>query len=225
MEPFQNWKEVMAPYYERAAFMLGSSKYKREFVEDEYLKAVASDMGRGDSYKPVDYVGVYFGDTQKEKDPYFKGLGPLRKGCTECAGCMVGCRENAKNTLDKNYLFFAQDYGAEILAETQVKKMEFKDGGYHIHTESQTNFFSKDKKVFRSRGLVVSGGVLGTLKLLFEQKFVHKTLPNLSDKLGHNILTNSEMIAGVGGSSHKLNHGIAISRVFNPDEKHTYRIV
>jgi cholesterol oxidase len=215
---FKNWKEVMAPYYERAAFMLGSSKYKREFVEDEYLKAVANDMGRGDSYKPVDYVGVYFGDTQKEKDPYFKGLGPLRKGCTECAGCMVGCRENAKNTLDKNYLFFAQDYGAEILAETQVKKIEFKEGEYLIHTESQTNFFSKNRKTFRSKGLVVSGGVLGTLKLLFEQKFVHKTLPNLSDKLGHNILTNSEMIAGVGGSTHKLNHGIAISRVFNPDE-------
>jgi cholesterol oxidase len=56
------------------------------------------------------------------------------------------------------------------------------------------------------------------LKLLFEQKFIHKTLPNLSDKLGENILTNSEMIAGVGGAPEKLNHGVAISRVFNPDE-------
>jgi len=43
-------------------------------------------------------------------------------------------------------------------------------------------------------------------------------LPNLSDKLGENILTNSEMIAGVGGAPEKLNHGVAISRVFNPDE-------
>jgi hypothetical protein len=34
-------------------------------------------MGRGDSYKAVDSVGVYFGDTKKEKDPYFNGLGPL----------------------------------------------------------------------------------------------------------------------------------------------------
>jgi cholesterol oxidase len=214
----KNWKEVMAPYYERARFMLGSSKYQREFIEDKYLKDVADDMGRGDSYKPVDYVGVYFGDTTKEKDPYFKGLGPLRKGCTECAGCMVGCRENAKNTLDKNYLWFAQKFGAKIEAETKVIKIEFLDNEYVVHTESQTSFFNKNKRVFRSKGLVVSGGVLGTLKLLLEQKFVHKTLPNLSEKLGQNILTNSEMIAGVGGAPEKLNHGIAISRVFNPDE-------
>ncbi|MFN8322740.1 MAG: GMC family oxidoreductase [Chitinophagales bacterium] len=214
----KNWKEVMAPYYEKARFMLGSSKYQREFIEDKYLKEVADDMGRSDSYKPVDYVGVYFGDTAKEKDPYFKGLGPMRKGCTECAGCMVGCRENAKNTLDKNYLYFAQDYGAEILAETLVNKIEYVNNEYVIHTESQTSFFSKNKQTFRSKGLVVSGGVLGTLKLLLEQKLIHKTLPNLSDKIGENILTNSEMIAGVGGSREKLNHGIAISRVFNPDD-------
>lgn len=215
---FKNWKEVMAPYYERARFMLGSSKYQREFVEDKYLKEVADEMGRGDTYSTVDYVGVYFGDTAKEKDPYFKGLGPMRKGCTECAGCMVGCRENAKNTLDKNYLYFAQDYGAKIEAETLVTKIEHIDGEYVVHTQSQTGIFNKNKRIFRSKGLVVSGGVLGTLKLLLEQKFIHKTLPNLSDKLGENILTNSEMIAGVGGAPEKLNHGIAISRVFNADE-------
>jgi cholesterol oxidase len=78
--------------------------------------------------------------------------------------------------------------------------------------------FNKNKQTFKSKGIVVSAGVLGTLKLLFEQKHIHKTLPNISDQLGENILTNSEMIAGVGGAPEKLNHGIAISRVFNPDE-------
>jgi cholesterol oxidase len=214
----KDWKTELAPFYEKAKFMLGSSKYLREFPEDKYLKQVADEMGRGDTYKAVDYVGVYFGDTQKEKDPYFNGLGPMRKGCTECAGCMVGCRENAKNTLDKNYLWFAQKFGTKIIAETLVTKIENQNGEYQIHTESQTNSVNKNKQVFRSKGLVVSGGVLGTLKLLFEQKFIHKTLPNLSDKLGENILTNSEMIAGVGGAPEKLNHGVAISRVFNPDE-------
>ena len=36
-------------------------------------------MGRPESYGGVD-VGVYFGDTKKETDPYFKGLGPMREG-------------------------------------------------------------------------------------------------------------------------------------------------
>ena len=33
---------------------------------------------------------------------------------------MVGCRFNAKNTLDKNYLYFAEKRGAKVIAETRV---------------------------------------------------------------------------------------------------------
>ena len=100
---FKDWKTVLSPFFETAKFMLGSEKYSNEYEEDRVLKSVAEDMGQGSSYDRVDYVGVYQGDTNKEKDPYFKGLGPMRSGCIECAGCMVGCRHNAKNTLDKNY--------------------------------------------------------------------------------------------------------------------------
>jgi cholesterol oxidase len=64
----------------------------------------------------------------------------------------------------------------------------------------------------------MSGGVLGTMKLLLKQKHVYKTLPQLSDKLGENILTNSEMLSGVTAANRKLNHGVAISSIFNADE-------
>jgi hypothetical protein len=33
---------------------------------------------------------------------------------------MIGCRHNAKNTLVKNYLYFAEKMGAEVRAETEV---------------------------------------------------------------------------------------------------------
>lgn len=199
--------------------MLGSTKFKREYEEDRVLKEVAEDMGYPDSFKPVDGVGVYLGTPGKEVDPYFKGLGPLRSGCTECAGCMVGCRENAKNTLDKNYLYFAENmFGAQVLAETEVSKIEHINGEYVLHTQSSTSWFGKQLTTYKSKGLIVSGGVLGTMDLLLKQKYLHKTLPNLSDKLGENILTNSEMLSGVMAADRKLNHGVAISRVFSPDE-------
>ena len=205
----KDWKSTLQPYYERAKFMLGSTHYTREYEEDRILKEVAIEMGRGDTYGHVDYVGVYFGDTKKETDPYFKGLGPKRKGCTECAACMVGCRQNAKNTLDKNYLWFAENmFGAEILAETLVTKIEHIKGEYLIHTE---------RKVSRSKGLVMSGGVLGTMDLLLKMKYETKTL-DLSDQLGNNILTNSEMLSGVMAGDRKLNHGIAINSIFDPDD-------
>jgi cholesterol oxidase len=217
-----DWKSELAPFYEKAKFMLGSEKYTKEYEEDHILKSVAEDMGRGSSYGRVDYVGVYQGDTKNEKDPYFNGLGPLRKGCTECAGCMVGCRHNAKNTLDKNYLWFAENmFGAQVLAERVVTKIEHKNNEYHIHTEQSTSWYGKRKQVFVSGGVVVSGGVLGTMNLLLRQKYVNKTLPGLSDKLGDNILTNSEMLSGVVSADRKLNHGLAISSVFNPDD-HTH---
>lgn len=214
-----DWKSVLTPFFERAKFMLGSEKFTKEYEEDRILKEVATDMGHGDTYGRVDYVGVYLGDSKKKVDPYFKGLGPLRQGCTECAGCMVGCRYNAKNTLDKNYLWFAENmFGAKVLAETRVTKIEFKDSLYHIHTETSTKIWGKAIRIFTSRGLVMSGGVLGTMDLLLKQKHIFKTLPNLSEKLGDNILTNSEMLSGVVAADRKLNHGVAISSTFHPDE-------
>jgi cholesterol oxidase len=217
-----DWKTVLAPYYEKALFMLGSMKYKKENPEDAVLKEVAKDMGREHTYGRVDYVGVYLGNTEKETDPYFNGLGPMRKGCTECAGCMVGCRYNAKNTLDKNYLWFAENlFGAKILPETLVEQIipvGDETEGYRIQTKSSTGFLNKNQQEFFAKGIVVSGGVLGTMDLLLKQKHVFKTLPKLSDKLGHNILTNSEMLSGVTAADRKLNYGLAISSVFNPDD-------
>jgi cholesterol oxidase len=86
---------------------------------------------------------------KKNIDPYFKGLGPLRKGCIECAGCMVGCRYNAKNTLNKNYLWFAENmFGASILAETEVIKIEHINGEYSVYTQQSTVWFGKKESDF-----------------------------------------------------------------------------
>jgi cholesterol oxidase len=136
--------------------MLGSMKYKKENPEDVVLKEVAQDMNREHTYGRVDYVGVYLGNPEKEEtDPYFNGLGPKRKGCIECAGCMVGCRYNAKNTLDKNYLWFAENtFGAQVLPETQVDKiipMEEGRGGYRVVTKSSTSFFRTNAGICRER--------------------------------------------------------------------------
>ncbi|MBX7242436.1 MAG: GMC family oxidoreductase N-terminal domain-containing protein [Bacteroidia bacterium] len=220
-----DWKKELMPYYEKAKFMLGTTAYPRLDPEDKLLKAVAEDMGRGHTFHPVN-VGVYYGDTKVPKDPYFNGLGPLRTGCIDCAGCMTGCRYNAKNTLDKNYLFFARQNGTEVLPERLVTKIEYKEGIYRIHTEKTTGFFwNRQKKVFESRGLVVSGGVLGTMELLLGQKYQSGTLPLLSDTLGANIRTNSESITGMVFSSEKLNHGASISSGFNPDEHTKVEVV
>jgi cholesterol oxidase len=216
---FNNWKEVLNPFYQKAKFMLGSAPAPHDGTEDKILKEIANDMGRGDSFHSVD-VGVYLGDPNKKIDPYFKGHGPLRSGCTKCAGCMVGCRHNAKNMLTKNYLWFARKFGAIVHALTRVNKIDYRDGYYFIETYSMKFYpFKLGKQKFKSKGLIISGGVLGTLKLLFDQVHNKKTLQRLSDTLGDNVRTNSESLCGVTApEGTKLNNGVAISSVFNPDK-------
>jgi cholesterol oxidase len=217
---YKDWKKVLMPFYDLARKMLGTREHTELDEEDILLKEVARDMGKEGTFIGVN-VGVYFGDTESETDPYFNGEGPPRSGCQRCAGCMVGCRYNAKNTLDKNYLYFAEKYGTDVLDSTLATRIEYKTNGYMVYTRSSTSWLLKEKKVFKSRGLVICGGVLGTMNLLLRQKFLYRSLPELSDKLGENILTNSESLCGVSCADRKLNHGIAISSYFNPDE-HTH---
>jgi cholesterol oxidase len=217
---FKDWKSTLAPFYALAKKMLGTTPYPHHFREDEALLQVAKKMNCEDSFSAVE-VGVYFGDSTQAVDPYFAGAGPLRKGCILCAGCMVGCRFEAKNTLDKNYLYFAQKNGARICADQQAEKVEFAKDIYLVHCLRPSAWISKKKTTYRSRGIVFSAGVLGTLNLLFKQKYKYKTLSNLSDVLGKNLRTNSESLCGVGGAKEKLNHGIAISSIIHPDD-HTH---
>jgi cholesterol oxidase len=165
----------------------------------------------------------------KVKDPYFEGKGPERSRCNFCGGCMTGCRHNAKNTLDKNYLYLAQNNGAEILAENEVydvSPIEGKDGtsGYKVAIKSSIKLFGS-RKEFTSKGVIFSGGVLGTIKLLLKLKT--KSLPLLSDKLGADMRTNNETLISVSSldKTKNLSKGVAIGSLLHTDDNSHLEIV
>lgn len=97
---FKNWKDTLLPYYGKAGLMMGRVRYDKLNIEDKVLQEVACEFNRDHTFDTV-HVGVNLNNQENAVDPYFNGHGPERKSCTECAGCMVGCRENAKNSLDK----------------------------------------------------------------------------------------------------------------------------
>lgn len=217
---YGDWKKILEPFYDRASFMLGRKKYGKMNAEDLVLEEVSKEMDAHATFESV-YVGVNLDGTETESDPYFNGHGPLRKKCIECGGCMVGCRENAKNTLDRNYLWFAEKMGLQIMPETRVEKITFSDNLYHIETRNITSFFPRKRRVVKTKGIVVAAGALGTLELLLKQKYKYKTLPHLSDRLGFELRTNAETLCAVSGAKEKLNNGLAITSVFSPDP-HTH---
>jgi cholesterol oxidase len=139
---------------------------------------------------------------------------------------MVGCRNNAKNTLPKNYLYFAEKNGAEVKAEVEVTDVRpwTMDGGrstarYEITYQDSTKLF-KRKETLHAKNVIFSAGVMGTMKLLLNLRDVKGSLPNLSRKLGHMVRTNSEALLGSVARKSDINYseGVSISSIYNYDE-------
>ena len=146
----------------------------------------------------ADAGGVYFGEPgETVPDPYFEGEGPDRAGCIGCGNCMVGCRHNAKNTLDKNYLWFAERNGAVVEPLRQVVDLEAAesdDGPRWIVSASRPGR-RRDIARFRARDVIFSAGALGTTRLLLELS-ERGRLPGISPRLGYQTRTNSEALVG-----------------------------
>ena len=194
-----DWQNELKEYYETAKRMLGAAPNPRLKTGDKALLELSQIEGIENQFE-ITNVGVFFADADNiVPDPYFTGMGPDRQGCNFCGGCMVGCRFNAKNTLDKNYLYLAQKRGAEIQAESKVYDVQpflLSNGrqGYRIFWKSTTSFLPK-KGEYTCEGVIFSGGVLGTVDLLIKLK--QSSLPQLSDNVGFSIRTNSESLIGV----------------------------
>jgi cholesterol oxidase len=215
----EDWRAVMPEHFDTARRMLGVTDNPKLGPADEALRRAAARRGREESFRHTP-VGVYFGEPDVTvPDPYFDGKGPERTGCTFCGGCMVGCRPGAKNTLDKNYLYLAENGGAQIVADTRVDLVEAIDGGgYRLHWKRSNGLFSSEKGSTTARNVVFSGGVLGTVRLLMECK-EKGSLPHISDQLGNIVRTNSEALLGVTSRSRRdLWEGIAIAAKVEIDE-------
>ena len=216
-----DWESELAPHYQTALKMLGAEKNPSVRHSDRVMQELARRIGKEDHFDTTN-VAVYFGKPGVTvEDPYFDGKGPERTGCIQCGGCMLGCRYNSKNTLDKNYLYLAQQLGCDIIAESEVYDVKplGKDGsdGYEVHYKDSLSYFPKKGKV-KANGVIFSGGVLGTVKLMLQLK--QKSLPKLSDKVGYGIRTNSESLIGVTtfDKNKTFSEGVAIGSIIHTDE-------
>jgi cholesterol oxidase len=218
-----DWETELRPHYDVAERMLGVTDYEGIGPADALLREYGEEIGVGDSFANT-RVGVFFDQPGKQvPDPFFGGEGPERAGCRRCGSCMVGCRYNAKNTLMKNYLWFAERLGVEIVPDRQVTELRplgppDGSGGYAVTSERTGSWINHQRRTLSAKGVVVAAGPLGTNQLLADCRR-SGALPRLSERLGHIVRTNSESIQAVTArdDSRDFTKSVAIASSIYPD--------
>jgi cholesterol oxidase len=217
-----DWSAMLAPHFAAAERMLGVQTAPFTSGAGRMLRDLAGHYGQAATCTATP-CAVYFGTPGiTVPDPYFQGRGPERTGCTRCGGCMLGCRIGAKNTLLKNYLWFAERQGARIEPDCEaiaVTPLDGADGatGYAVTSRRPGLFRRHGKRVWRARGVVVAGGALGSNQLLARCRD-RGWLPRLSGRLGELVRTNSESLLAVTRLPETLRpaYDVAISASFYP---------
>ena len=222
-----DWRAALAPHYATASRMLGVVEPAFDGPSERLMQGLAEDLGVPGSYRTTP-VAVFMGEPGVEvEDPYFGGEGPRRTGCTRCGQCILGCRVGAKNTLMKNYLWFAERAGARIESERRVVDVRPAgapdgSGGYVVEHTATPPARAADRRSVRARGVVFAGGTLGTNDLLLRCR-ESGSLPRLSPRLGHLVRTNSETITAATAFAADADYtdDVTITASIYPDE-HTH---
>lgn len=146
---------------------------------------------------------------------------------------MTGCRHNAKNTLDKNYLYLAERGGAAVHPRTTAVRVRpitrplprqgsTPRAGYAVETVRTGPWWTRRvRRTFTADQVIFAAGTWGTQQLLHRMK-MEGTLPNLSSRLGVLTRTNSEALCGAvtklrSRRRHDFTRGVAITSSIHPD--------
>src|SRR5215813_700852 len=113
--------------------------------------------------------------------------------CAHLANCDIGCDVGAKNTLDKNYLFQAEQHGARIWPRRLVRCITPAGDGYRVQFDEVVDGGFKGDSV-SGRIVIVAAGSLGSTELLLRCKQQFRTLPAISDFLGQNWSSNGDFL-------------------------------
>ena len=136
---------------------------------------------------------------------------------------MVGCRVGAKNTLVKNYLWFAEKAGAQVLPEHEVvdiRPLGAADGsdGYASTTERPGAWFNKQRRTLHDARRGPRRPARWAPTACWPSASTAARCRGISDRLGELVRTNSESILAVTLPDDKLNpaNDVAISASIHP---------
>lgn len=119
-----DWETELGPCFATARKMFGVTMNPRRTEQDAYLEQTAQEMGAAESYGPVPNAIHFVEEESSEQDAASSRDGPEREACSFCGGCLTGCEFGAKNSLDYNYLYRAEQLGVTVLPERRADRIE-----------------------------------------------------------------------------------------------------
>lgn len=165
------------------------------------MREAANDTGNRDKFRKLE-LAVNFDERWTYADfPAAKAVtkiglnaqGAEQGTCVHLGNCDIGCDVHAKNTLDRNYLFWAEKKGAVVRPLHLVTNIEPIDAGYKVYYDELAAGTRRPGSESAPR-VIVAAGSLGSTELLLHCKHVTRTLPNLSAFLGQHWSSNGDFL-------------------------------
>ena len=166
------------------------------------MKHAADKIGKGDRFKPLelavtfdpawDYSQFSRNDLSRSKK-FINAQGVEQGTCIHLGNCDIGCDVNARNTLDRNYIPWAEKYGAQVRPLHLVKDVTPIAGGYQV-------FYDELRDGQRLPGsetariVIIAAGSLGSTELLLRCREINGSLPLVSRFLGREWSSNGDFL-------------------------------
>ncbi len=196
--------QELKPYYDRVARFMNVQKVpdNQWTQRQKLMKEAAEKIGHGDRYRQLE-LAVSF-DAQwnyEQQDPHdlaksqrFTNQQGVEQGtCVHLGNCDIGCDVDAKNTLDRNYIPWAEKHGAEVRPLHIVNDILPTNGGYTVSYNEIKGGALRAGKVSGTK-VIVAAGSLGSTELLLRCRDVTGSLPKISQFLGHNWSSNGDFL-------------------------------
>ncbi len=215
--------DELKPYYEKVGKMLNVQKIPDNQLTERYrlMKEGAEKLGYGDRFTPLDLAVTFDPNwnydledpfNEKHSKTWTNDQGQEQGTCIHIGKCDLGCDVKAKNTLDLNYIPWAEKHGAEVRPLHLVNYIEPENGGYRV-------IFDRLDGGKRTRGsetagkVIVAAGSLGSTDLLLHCRDKYKTLPRISRFLGNSWSSNGDFLTPAFYDDRKISptHGPTIS--------------
>jgi len=196
--------DELKPHYDTVARFMNVQKVPaNQWTERmRLMQRGAEAIGEGSRFKQLELAVSFDPEwTYEADDPFnpdksktFTNAQGIEQGtCVHLGNCDIGCDVYAKNTLDRNYIPWAEKHGAQVRELHLVTNVEPMTGGYRVSYDRLKDG-RREPGSQTARIVVVAAGSLGSTELLLRCRDLMGSLPDLSPVLGHNWSSNGDFL-------------------------------